>query len=262
MQVGGGYVGAMIGGGLFLVLVERAGWSTGILAAAALVAVLTLPAAVTREHLPASAGQGSHRPSLADALGRPAIRFGLVAVLLVQGGLRLSQGMTDPFLIDRGFDLELLGVVSGIAGTGASLVGTLVAGLLLRQLDVASVLHATVAAMLAVLAGFVAAALVRDLPWQALAGLVLSKSLVIGALFVTLYTAMMGWSSLRQAGVDFTLFQCADAAMAAVAGVAGGQLAHHLGYGVCFGLAAALALVAWLALPVVVRRAAGVGAGS
>jgi MFS transporter (putative signal transducer) len=181
--------------------------------------------------------------------------------LLVQGGLRLTQGMTGPFLIDRGFDLARLGIVSGIAGTAASLVGTLLAGLLLRRLDVAAVLQGTVAAMLAVLAGFALAALVRNLPWQALAGLVLVKALVTGALFVALYTAMMGWSSLRQAGVDFTLLQCADAATAAVAGVAGGQLAQHLGYAPCFGLAAALGLLAWLALPAVVRRTAGAEAG-
>jgi MFS transporter (putative signal transducer) len=56
-----------------------------------------------------------------------------------------------------------------------------------------------------------------------------------------------------QAGVDFTLFQSADALLTAASGVAGGWLAGRWGYGVCFGVAALLMAVATL----VIRQAAG-----
>jgi MFS transporter (putative signal transducer) len=44
----------------------------------------------------------------------------------------------------------------------------------------------------------------------------------------------MSLSSPLQAGVDFTLFQCTDAAIAILAGVVGGIVAQHFGYAACF----------------------------
>jgi len=51
----------------------------------------------------------------------------------------------------------------------------------------------------------------------------------------------MALSSPRQAGVGFTLFQCADALTAMAGGVLGGWLADSAGYAQCFGLAAGMA---------------------
>jgi len=56
----------------------------------------------------------------------------------------------------------------------------------------------------------------------------------------------MGLASPLQSGVDFTLFQSADALLAVLGGIAGGWLSQHLGYHVCFGLAAASAVLASL----------------
>jgi MFS transporter (putative signal transducer) len=66
----------------------------------------------------------------------------------------------------------------------------------------------------------------------------------------------MGQASLAQAGVDFTLFQCADALTATLGGLAAGALAQYLGYGACFGLAAALGAAGTIAVPALMRRLA------
>ena len=53
---------------------------------------------------------------------------------------------------------------------------------------------------------------------------------------------------LEYAGVDFTLFQCTDAALAILAGVIGGVVAQHFGYAACFLFAGAFTLLAaWVA---------------
>ncbi len=254
MQVGGGYLGAMLGGGLFLVLIPLLGWRMAIAAMVLLLVLLTLPAATTREPPGDPAEQGRHRPSLADAWARPAIRWGLLIVLVYQAGLRLGMGMTAPFAIDRGFDLTMLGYVSGVFGTIASLIGTLLAGLAIRRWGADRLLLPVVVAQIILFAGFAAASLMPNVAIAIVMALLIAKAVILGAAFVTLYTAMMGWSSLRQAGVDFTLFQCADAAIAAAAGLSGGVLAQALGYRACFGLAAALALIASIILPTLMRR--------
>lgn len=74
-----------------------------------------------------------------------------------------------------------------------------------------------------------------------LVGLMLAA---LGFVWVALYSALMNLTSPLQAGVDFTVFQSADALLAMAGGVAGGWLAEHLGYYFCFGLAAALSIVA------------------
>jgi MFS transporter (putative signal transducer) len=257
MQVGGGYAGAMIGGGLFLVLVDRAGWHWAILATAAIVGLLTLPMALTPEPGRTDGKDAAHRPSLRHALARREIRTGLMAVLVVQAGLRLSQGMTGPFLIDRGFDLAALGVVAGGAGTIASFAGTILAGLALQRFAVTLVLPSVVGLLAVMLAAFFALALHGEAPRWLLGAFLVGKAFAVGAIFVALYTAMMGWSSPLQAGVDFTLFQSADAMMAAIAGVAGGVIAQHLGYPACFGLSVALAIVATVVMRWLLRRAEG-----
>ncbi len=253
MQVGGGYAGIMLGG-LFLVLVDALGWRPAMLVVAALVLLLTLPMAATAEpagHLPRAAG---HRPSLAHALRRPAIRYGLVAILLFQSGLRLTQGMTGPFLVDQGVSPATLGWLTGTIGTALSLGAVVAIGVPVRLWGAGPVLRGLLALQAALFALFAAAAALPAQPMLWLAALFLLKTAAIAATFVALYTLAMQWASLRQAGVDFTLLQCADAAVAAVAGLGGGVLAQHLGYATCFGLAALLAVVSLMAAPALLRR--------
>lgn len=74
----------------------------------------------------------------------------------------------------------------------------------------------------------------------------------LGCVWVALYSALMNLTAPLQAGVDFTVFQSADALLAMAGGAAGGWLAECLGYHFCFGLAAALSVIA---AKVVWRRA-------
>jgi MFS transporter (putative signal transducer) len=77
-----------------------------------------------------------------------------------------------------------------------------------------------------------------------LAALVGFTFAAMGGGFVAIYSALMALASPKQAGVDFTLFQCADALVAMLGGIAGGWLAQHWGYGPCLATAALLSLAA------------------
>ena len=61
--------------------------------------------------------------------------------------------------------------------------------------------------------------------------------------FVALYGQFMTWSDPRQGGVDFTLFQCMDAAISMLAGVAAGMIAERFGYGIFFASSCAASLL-------------------
>lgn len=254
-QVGGGYGGIMLGTGLFLVVVDWYGWTSAMLLMAALALLLTLPCLMTREPPGDAEAQAAHRPSLRYALGRPALRWGLLAMVLCQLGLRLIQGMTGPFMIDKGLSPAQLGLLTGTLGTALCLGCVLLVGLPIRRWGARPVLFVLLGLQVVLFALFWLAS-VTPLPEVVLAGIFLAKSAAVAASFVALYTVAMGWTSPHQAGVDFTLLQCADSLVAALAGLGGGVIAQHLGYPVCFGLACGAVLVCLVALPVVLARIA------
>ncbi|RRD67616.1 MFS transporter [Comamonadaceae bacterium OH2310_COT-174] len=245
VQVGGSYVGAMLGAGGFLLLAGRLGWPMALCLTAALMALLGLPMLTLREPARPACQALAHRPGIAHALRRPELRTGLALLLLCSAGVRLSLGMFGPLLLDRGMDLQQVGWVFGTLHLAAGLGGAIVGGLLVRRcpgwraVAVAMCCKAIVLAALALAARPDEASSTAFL--VALIGLMFT---VMACLWVALYAALMGLASPLQPGVDFTLCQSADALLALAGGVLGGWLSQRLGYAACFALAALLAALA------------------
>lgn len=255
IQVGASYLGMFLGAGLFLVLAASQGWRVAAAAMGGLILLLTLPFSLVRE--PARpAGTAPHRPSLAHALGRPAVRLSLAITVAFQAGTRLAYGMTGPLLLDRGVELASVGWINGAGGVAAGLAGTLAGALAIQRWGARQATAAAMAVQAGALAAFLAVVLDGSAAPSWLIALALFKAGAMAAGFVTLYAFLMGQASLAQAGVDFTLFQCADALTATLGGLAAGALAQYLGYGACFGLAAALGAAGTIAVPALMRRLA------
>ncbi|MDR1063137.1 MAG: MFS transporter [Azoarcus sp.] len=243
-QVGGSYVGAMLGGGGFLLIVSHAGLSQALLATALAIVALSLPMLVLREPARSPAQAGHHRPSLMHALRRPQVVHGLLLLLLGSIGVRLTLSMMGPLLLDHGVSMERLGWLFGTFSVFAGLTGAFLGGALVRRAPGWRAVWLAVGLETCVLAGLAGVAVAGNAAQPLLIGLVGLMFGAMGCAWVALYSVLMGIASSQQAGVDFTLFQSADALLAAASGVAGGWLAGQWGYGACFGLAAALTMVA------------------
>lgn len=238
-KVGGSYLGMLLGSSAFLLLAHHAGWPQALGAAGVAIAVLSLPLWHVREPVRAQAGDALQRPSLAHAWRRPQVRMGLALAFALGAGVRTALGMVGPLLLDQGASMDQLAWLFGVFSVGAGLSGTALGGLLVRCLPgwrAVAVALLWQAAVLAALGWGAGQAGLAQLIW--LVGL-LFAAMACG--FVAIYSALMGLASPSQPGVDFALFQCADACMAMLGGVAGGWLAQRWGYGMCFGLAAGLA---------------------
>ena len=255
VQIGGGYAGIIIGSGLFLVLADDLGWMWSIAAIACVCLVLSFPSAFAPEVGDTSPAKDDRRPSLMNALGRREIRSGLTIVLIGQSGMRLTMGMTGPFMIDAGVSPAMLGMLMGTAGACFSLAAIFGAGFLIRRFGRNGTLIGFLLVQIPIY-GLFAVASSGALPVFGVLGLFLAKTAIMAGSFVALYTTMTGWASREQAGVDFSLFQCADAAVSVFAGVAGGIVAERLGYAACFGLAAGCASFAALSVPRILKTIA------
>ncbi len=250
LQVGGSYLGMFAGAGLFLMILAAHGWVAAAVCMAVLVVLFALPFAAVREGLRPE--PAVHRPSLAAAWRSKAIRWGLVLTVVFQLGSRLAYGMTGPLLIDRGISLTTIGWLNGAGGVMTGLAGTMAGAWLVQKYGARRALFAAAILQAASLLGFWFAAAAHFTPDWLLAGALL-KNAAAAVGFVSLYAYLMDYASPLQAGVDFTLFQCADAATAAVGGLGAGVVAQRYGYGISFGLAAVLALAACALIPRLVQ---------
>ncbi|MER9362156.1 MFS transporter [Mesorhizobium sp. M0500] len=247
-QVGGAYLGSAIGAGLFLLLVDAYGWRIAVWAMALLLLPLGLPFLLgvanrareeTREHV----------PSLLDALKRPEIRRGLAASAIYVLAQKAALAMLGPFLIDAGLDLSMVGLVNGVGSMFVGLAAALAGGALVKWFGPRSVLVLALVLQAGSLFFFSVFDFLGGFSTTALMVVaVLSSSGFMAIGFVALYAQFMRWSDPRQAGVDFTLFQCMDALMSMAGGIAAGYAAQYFGYGAFF---AGAGLVALLAAPAI-----------
>lgn len=249
VQVGSAYLGAVVGGGAFLVVLQHAGWQVAILMLGLALLLAGLPLWRIPEVPLAIETTSPTRPNLRDALGRPLLRRGMLVVAVNQFGLRAAMALSTPFLVDAGLKLDTLGIIKGAGGVAAGLVGTVLGARLASRFGPARMLPILLFAQLAAFAGFAVIALLPGISPFVPAGLSVATGCLGGATFVTLYAAMMGWARGPQPGVDFSLLQCTDALVASAAGFGALALASRVGFFPVFALAAFIALGAALILP-------------
>lgn len=246
MQVGGAYVGAALGGGLVLVALDRLGWEQGIGLLILLCLAASLPFLLLRQPRP-TAPPATGGPSLRVALQRPQIRRGLVVTALYVAAMKASLGFFGPFLVDNGFSLSDVGLFGATGSLVAGLAGALLGGIVVARLGTMAVLLIALTGQALVLLYCLGVAMGLPLSLWVLGWLIaIGNSAWLALGFVALYARFMEWSDPGQAGVDFTLFQCMDAAVGMVLGVLAGQIAERSGYSSLFGICLILsALCGW-----------------
>ncbi|TWG95401.1 MFS transporter (putative signal transducer) [Mesorhizobium sp. J18] len=253
-QVGGAYLGSAIGAGLFLVLVDASGWRFAVWSMALLLLLLGLPFFLGPANRAKDAVR-EHTPSLLAAWRRPEIRRGLLAAAIYVVAQKASLAMVGPFLIDAGLDLATVGLLNGVGSMFVGVAAALAGGALVRVFGVRKVLVLALVLQATALFFFSVYDFQNIQSKMILMIVAIASSSGFMALgFVALYAQFMRWSDPRQAGVDFTLFQCMDALVSMAGGVVAGFVAEYLGYGIFFVGAGLVAVAAIPAIAAVSDR--------
>ncbi|MEQ1975539.1 MFS transporter [Xenorhabdus sp. SGI240] len=253
MQVGGSYLGAMIGSGLFLYLTSLYGWHIGAGMLAIAILLMSLPVLFIRKtqgqvesngsKTPSTASSNlSQKPSLKDALRRTPVKQALMLILLCMIGTRLSLGMLSPFLVDRGVDLTQLGIIAASGGALAGLSGVLLGGIVVRKLGAIQTLSAVMLLECLVLVSIFWLAQQPETPLSLLSAAYVFITLITATKFVALYTQMMSLAAGIQSGVDFALMQSADMSIAIICSILGGLIVTKASYASLFALASLFTL--------------------
>ncbi len=260
IQSAGRAIGGILGGGIMLLLLNRLGWQTSVwmLAGFTLLALLPLfPYREMNSNVIYSAGdrpRSSYLKTLTAFLYRPQAIPWLGFILLYVTGSSMAATMFRPLLVDLGLSMANIGWMTGIVGSLAAIIGSFLAGALIRPLGrrrslvVFGVLQA-----IAVLALALPTLGYRDplLLYVVSTGEVFARSLANTALF----TVMMDKCDPKIAGSDYTL-QSSVFIVGHQVGIpaVSGFIAAKLGYFGVFAIGFVICCISVALIPKVVKR--------
>lgn len=260
IQIAGGYLGNILGGGAVLVVYDRLGWAAAVLALALFTA---LPLAqVLRYREPARpAADGEARPgvrALVTVFHGPGVKpwaLGLLPLLWI--GVSAPYALIPPMLVDAGWSLSLIGLVLTVLAGGLAMVAALGGGELVRRWGRRRALRCFVAAQLVAVLALLPLTGGRA-GWVATAA-VCGLNVAYAAVATVVGTVNMDFSRRATAGSDFTTLTCVGFLAAMVAGALALAAAGQFGYrAVVLGsvVVAAVALAAAWSAPMSRERPA------
>lgn len=243
-STGGGYLGFLIGGGLWLPVYSYWGWSASMWAMAVCIAIFTIPTLAAARLKIEPPGSVQTRPSLRAALSNKVLMRGLGFMVVYQCGVRLGISMTGPFLVDAGISVAAIGWIKGAGGAVAGILAALAGAAVTQRFGAAKALAAFAALNLVTSVGLAAFALGALESVPVMVALLLLQGVAVAMSFVALYAAMMNWCAPEQVATDFAILQSLDAILAILMGSLAGLLGQYFGYAAIFGFAALLLGVA------------------
>ncbi|TVP65607.1 MAG: MFS transporter [Nodularia sp. (in: Bacteria)] len=252
VQLAGNNLGAVLGGGGMLLLLNHWGWRASMLSLAAIVVLALIPLLWHRERQQevkeslSSSSQG-YLQTFIHFYRRPGMkRWLLVLVLYLAGGSMASQ-MFRPLLVDIGLSLTDIGLLLGVVAYGAGTIGAIVAGFFIvpwgrkRSLIIFGLLQA-----FSLVAYLLPASGVTHLPVLYLVAI--SVNLTFSMATTATFTIMMDQSKLETPGTDYTVQTSVVYFGGIVAAAMGGGIAANVGYQGLFSISIIITLLSLIIL--------------
>jgi MFS family permease len=255
IQIGGMLTGFACGGGGLLIVYDSLGWRSCLLLMAVATGVSLLPMCLRPEPPPPpeAVRDGRTPASVFLFFRRPGAWRIVLFMFVLYGPMSLGLGMVRPFLVDLGLSLTDIGWMMGTGGSLAGLAGATLAGSLINPLGRREAIVCFGLLQAALVGGMSLVATGHAQNTFAITFLVCAEMFTYSTFFVAVATVAMDWSSLAQAGTDYTIMQCCMFLTGIAATAAGGFLASVCGWAWYFALAALLGVggitIAFLLFP-------------
>lgn len=243
IQIGANSLGAVLGGGVLLLLLENFGWHKSVVNLAIAISLLAIPIYLHHETITPIPPQVNKRGNVRSFLGLSANRDWLLAICIFGMSLGMTLPMTQMLLVDRGWSLSDIGMLMGIVGNTVSCVSAIVAGMIVTIWGRdRSILLAQVFAIFAIgLQLWLAVGIVDH--W-AIYAIVLSFKSAMSMVITSIYTIMMDRVRPDSAGTDFSIqVSVLTIGGIGIGGSLGGAIASKLGYSGLFMLSLLVAVV-------------------
>ncbi|WP_101690611.1 MFS transporter [Dysgonomonas massiliensis] len=260
MQSIGSFSGAMIGGGLLLLMYSKIGWSNLLPFLAIFVIIALIPLFFFRS----SAGSEVYhkevkykKPELDDLLGffkQKGIYKQIIFLFFYYAGLIGILAMLKPMLVDYGYNMKEIGIMSGVIGTSIGCLTSFGAGFLVRKIGVFNA--RIIFAALVLFSTIYFYCLVNYMPINT-ATLHLGICTLwgsYGAATIVVYTTAM--ESVRKGfeGTDFTIQTVVTHLSGIIMGVGSGKIAGMISYSGLFCVEICIATTSLLFILLAFKR--------
>ncbi|MGR3279183.1 MFS transporter [Acaryochloris marina NIES-2412] len=264
IQSAGRATGGILGGGVMLLVLNQVGWqvSVRILAGGVLLALVPLcfyqephrSTGEVRQAVGVKRAIANYLNTLLSFVQQSGMLIWLLFILLYVTGSSMAATMFRPLLVDLGLSMVDIGWMTGIVGSGAAIIGSLLAGVLIQPLGRQQSL---------ILFGMMQAISVFALTLPAMGvrspvilyGVSISEVFARSLANTALFTVMMDKSRTEMAGSDYTL-QSSIFILGHHIGVPAlsGFIANTLGYSGVFLIGFVISLVSLWLVPHVVGK--------
>ena len=248
MQSAGSFTGTLVGRGLLLVLYQALGWSYLLYALAIFVVIAMVPLLFykpVQSSAPSdSAAEAASMKDIVSFFRMPGIPGRVIMLVLFYSGIIGSLAMFKPLLVDHGYNMKQIGLITGIAGTSLAAVSALAAGRIMRKQERWQSMR--LFSLLILLAtGYLLFTSIVDKPLLLISG-ILFVWVSYGFSTVGIYTTSMDVVRKGREGTDFTLQIVITHLSSLVIAVMSGRFADMVGYRGLFTAGAVLALISFI----------------
>ena len=242
MQSMGSFGGTLLGGGVLLLVLEQYGWYRVIPFLCAFVLLALIPLKMNKG-LHIAPKETKERARLTDFFwffARRSIWKQIGFLFLYYASIIGLLSVLRPYLVDHGYSMKEIGVMSGMLGTGSAFFVSLCAGFLVRRIGShkARILFAIFTLMTTIY--FYGLSTIDFSTWMLCLGIVFLWSCYSMSTIVVYTTAMENVRPGRE-GTDFTIQTVLTHLSGLLIAIVGGKVADTFGYNGLFLMQVGLA---------------------
>ena len=232
MQSMGSFGGALVGSGLLLIVLHTFGWQTVTLCLGLFVLLMLIPLIMRREPVIAakSTQERARLTDFASFFTQRGIWRQIGFLMLYYASMIGILSMMRPWLVDLGYDMKEIGVMSGIVGTSAAFCASFGAGLLLRRVGIRFTRILFACFILFTTIYFLGLSyLSQPSTLMLYLGIILMWS-SYGMATIVVYTSAMECVRPGREGTDFTIQTVLTHLSGIIIATLSGSVAQHFGY--------------------------------
>lgn len=205
IQSMGGFIGALVGSGVLLLIYNSFGWKALLIGLSCFVLIALIPLRFFNYELREKAkGNNSSIKSIVSFFAQKGITKHIIFLFFSITGLAGMMAMLKPYMVDYGFSLEKIGCISGILGTATAAVMAFVSGITIKRLGMKNSLILFFCLAIVVIGYFIKINHSGFSETELVIGICAFWG-VYGMINVAIYTLAMGWARSGNEGTDFTI---------------------------------------------------------
>ena len=243
MQSMGSFGGALLGGGVLLMALHRYGWQTVLPFLAIFVLIALLPL-LFNKHLTINEKTKETKAKKADFIWfftQKGIWKQIVFLVIYYAGIFGTLSLLRSFLVDHGYNMKEIGLISGVLGTGVAFFASWGAGFFVRKYGVFKARIAFACIILITTLYFFLVLSDTITPLRVCIGVVLLWA-TYGMCTIVVYVSSMERVRPGREGTDFTIQTVITHLSGMMMAVVSGAIAQHYGYRLFFAIEIAIAL--------------------